>query len=112
MGSSGVSTERGRPVLAATLAAWFLLPVGAGGAAPSDQLSLVDDRGEPLGSPVEICLVQGLPPAPYLRNLRRLPLRRTSEDWVGQGLPQGHAGSVTVVPEQTLELEILVENAP
>ncbi|HUF78757.1 MAG TPA: carboxypeptidase-like regulatory domain-containing protein [Thermoanaerobaculia bacterium] len=60
MGSSGVSTERGRPVLAATLAAWFLLPVGAGGVAPSDQLSLVDDRGEPLGSPVEICLVQGL----------------------------------------------------
>lgn len=53
-------------------------------------------------------VIPGLPPGGYDVYL----LRRTSEVLVAQGRPEGHAGSVTVLPGQTAELEVLVPPEP
>jgi hypothetical protein len=53
-------------------------------------------------------IVPGLPPGGYDVYL----LRFTSEPLAAQGRPEGHAGSVTVLPGQTAELEVLVQPEP
>jgi hypothetical protein len=53
-------------------------------------------------------VIPGLPPGGYDVYLLRL----TTEALAAQGRPEGHAGSVTVLPGQTAELEVLVEPEP
>lgn len=53
-------------------------------------------------------VVPGLPPGTYDVFLAR----RASEEMAAQGRPEGHAGSVTVLPGQTAELEVLVPPEP
>lgn len=50
-------------------------------------------------------VIPGLPPGGYDVYLLRL----TTEVMAAQGRPEGHAGSVTLLPGQTAELEVLVE---
>jgi hypothetical protein len=53
-------------------------------------------------------VIPGLPPGGYDVYLLRL----TSEVLVAQDRPEGHVGSVTVLPGQTVELEVLVTPEP